>query len=570
MKELLALALSSLAGFGLYYYRRSLFARLIGLSPPRYDVSVTWGMAVTMPHGVQLVADHYSPKAYAPRPTGDFPTILIRVPYGRGGALGAFPARCFAERGYHVIVQDARGCFDSGGEFRSHVNEAADGRATLDWIAQQPWFNGELGLWGPSYLGYMQWAVAANAPPFLKTLTPSITSSQNLTVTHPDGAFGLETRLRWVQGIWVQREGRELSLWKRLTRTRSDERNLQAAFLHLPLIESDTVATGEALSLYRHILTHDCPDDPFWQARDHSAAVSQVSIPVHFTGGWYDYYLRGLLADYAALRAAGQRPHLTIGPWFHAHPGGMMTMLRQGLVCFDAHLRGERGGLRQKPVHVHLMGADEWREMDDWPPPAQETRYFLHPQARLATESPPAESSPDHYVYDPADPTPATGGPFLGRKGAGPQDNRALEARPDVLCYTTPPLQDDVDVIGPVRMELYVRSSLAHTDFFARLCDVKASGRSINVCDGLFRVEPGKGEPQPDGSLRIEIDMWATAYRFRTGHRLRLQVSSGAHPRWSRNLGTGEPLATGTRMVVAEQAVYHDGGHPSALVLPLV
>ncbi|MCP4594133.1 MAG: CocE/NonD family hydrolase, partial [bacterium] len=189
--------------------------------------------------------------------------------------------------------------------------------------------------------------------------------------------------------------------------------------------------------------------------------------------------------------------------------------------------------------------------------------------ARLATESPPAESSPDHYVYDPADPTPATGGPFLGRRGAGPQDNRALEARPDVLCYTTPPLQHDVDVIGPVRTELYVRSSLAHTDFFARLCDVEPDGRSINVCDGLFRVEPGKGEPQPDGSLRIEIDMWATAYRFRTGHRLRLQVSSGAHPRWSRNLGTGEPLATGTLLAVAEQAIYHDADHPSALVLPL-
>jgi hypothetical protein len=423
-------------------------------------------------------------------------------------------------------------------------------------------------MWGPSYLGYMQWAVVAGAPSFLKALAPSVTSSQNFTTTHPDGAFGLETRLRWVQGMWNQ--GRKLPLWKILARARSDERNLQAAFLHLPLLESDTVATGEPLSLYRDVLTHARPDEPFWRARDHSAAVSQVTMPVHFIGGWYDYYLRGVLADYAALRAAGQRPYLTIGPWFHAHLGGMRTIMRQGLAWFDAHLKGARGGLRQKPVRIHLMGADEWREMDGWPPSARERRYFLHPQARLATEPPVAGSPPDRYRYDPSDPTPAVGGPFLGRRGAGPQDNRALEARPDVLCYTTPPLAHEVDVVGPVRTELYVRSSLAHADFFARLCDVEPDGRSINVCDGLFRVEPGKGELQPDGCLRIEVDMWATAYRFRAGHRLRLQVSSGAHPRWSRNLGTGEPLATGVRMAVAEQSVYHDEGHPSVLVLPLV
>jgi putative CocE/NonD family hydrolase len=247
----------------------------------------------------------------------------------------------------------------------------------------------------------------------------------------------------------------------------------------------------------------------------------------------------------------------------------MMTMLREGLAWFDINLKGDRDRLRQRPVRIHVMGAGEWREMDDWPPPAQETRYFLHPQARLTTEPPGAESPPDQYRYGPSDPTLAVGGAFLGRRGAGPQDNRALEARPDVLCYTTPPLEDDMEIIGPVRLELFVQSSLAYTDFFGRLCDVGPDGRSINVCDGLFRVEPGKGEPQPDGSLRIEVDMWATAYRFRPGHRFRLQVSSGAHPRWSRNLGAGEWLATGTRMAVAQQTVYHDAGHPSALVLPI-
>jgi putative CocE/NonD family hydrolase len=216
------------------------------------------------------------------------------------------------------------------------------------------------------------------------------------------------------------------------------------------------------------------------------------------------------------------------------------------------------------------MGADEWRELDDFPPPACEIRYHLHAGARLAAVPPACESPPDRYRYDPADPTPALGGALLAFRGAGPQDNRSLEARLDVLCYTTAPLDFDLDVIGPVRLELFARSSLPYADFFGRLCDVAPDGRSTNICDGLFRVEPGCAESQPDGTLRLEVDMWATAYRFRRGHRLRLQVSSGAHPRWSRNLGTGEPVATGVTMRVADQTVYHDLARPSALVLPAV
>jgi putative CocE/NonD family hydrolase len=181
-----------------------------------------------------------------------------------------------------------------------------------------------------------------------------------------------------------------------------------------------------------------------------------------------------------------------------------------------------------------------------------------------------AGSPPYRYRYDPADPTPALGGALLVLRGAGPRDNRALEARPDVLCYTSMPLEQDLEIIGPVRLELYARSSQAHTDFFGRLCDVAPDGRSTNVCDGLFRVEPDRPGAQPDGCRRLEIDMWATAHRFRQGHRLRLQVSSGAHPRWSRNLGTGESLATGASMCFADQTIYHDETHPSALVLPLV
>jgi putative CocE/NonD family hydrolase len=555
--------------------RRALLARLLKLPPPCCAVGVQRDVPIPAPDGVRLFADHYFPRA-----AGDFPTILLRTPYGRGRevglgngyALAELPAQRFAERGYHVVVQGARGCFDSEGVFEPHVHEAADGQAAVDWIARQPWFNGLLATWGPSYLGYMQWALAAGASPSLKAMLVMITSAENFTVTHPDGAFGLETRLRWSQGIYAESRMHRRPLRERLAHRffGGAERRLQAAFAHLPLLEADTIAAGEPIPFYRDILTHDQPADPFWRARDHRAAVARITAPVHLVGGWYDYYLRGLLRDYAALKAAGRQPYLTIGPWYHAHIGGMMDGLREGLTWFTAQLKGDRRRLRRKPVRIYVMGAGQWREFDDFPPPARPIRYYLHPEARLETDPPPPASSPDRYRYDPADPTPALGGALLALRGAGPRDNRPLEARADVLCYTTPPLARDLDVIGPVRLELFARSSLPYTDFLGRLCDVAPDGRSTNLCDGLFRVEPGRGKVQPDGSLRVDIELWATAHRFRPGHRLRLQVSSGAHPRWSRNLGTGEPLATGARMAVTEQTIYHDDAHPSALVLPAV
>jgi putative CocE/NonD family hydrolase len=216
------------------------------------------------------------------------------------------------------------------------------------------------------------------------------------------------------------------------------------------------------------------------------------------------------------------------------------------------------------------MGTKTWRHFADWPPPVQNERWYLQANGRLALTEPLA-SEPDRYRYDPADPTPAVGGNSLGAaKHMGPKDNRSLEARADVLVYTSAPLFQDIEVIGPVGAELYVRSSLEHTDFFVRLCVVEASGKSINLCDGILRLTPGSVSPEPDGSLHISINVWPTAYHFRKGERIRVQVSSGAHPRFVRNFGSGEPLATGTKLFVADQVVYHDPEHPSAILLPVL
>ncbi len=560
-----------LAGYTLYRLRRSILAQLLRLPPVRSGVRVERSLPVPMPDGVHLMADHYAPTA-----EGDFPTLLIRSPYGRGPEAGAFGygfvflAQRFAERGYHVVVQGVRGLYDSEGEFAPFVHEAADGLATVEWIAGQPWFNGVLGMWGPSYLGYNQYAVAVNAPPGLRAIAPSVAFSSVYPLTYSNGALALDTALQGLFLFDTLRRYRQ-SPQESGRRWRVRREVMDQAFSHLPLLEADTTITGRAEPFYRNTLGNVREDDPFWKDMDHRERLNEVAVPVHLLGGWYDLCLKDTLADYAALRAAGHRPHLVIGPWYHldlSPKGWLPAALREGLRWFDAHLKGETHRLRRQPVRIYVMGAEEWQELEDWPPAAETVRYYLHAQDQLSTGGPTTSSPPDAYLYDPADPTPNLAGPLL-MSPAGPVDNRALEARSDVLCYTTTPLERDVEVIGPVRLELYVRSSLAHTDFFGRLCDVYPDGRSVNVCDGLFRVEPGKGELQPDGSLRIEVDLSATAQCFRRGHCIRLQVSSGAHPRWNRNLGTAEPSATATAMVAAEQTIYHDPRHPSALVLPI-
>ena len=353
-----------------------------------------------------------------------------------------------------------------------------------------------------------------------------------------------------------------------------EDRRLAPFFNHLPLMDIDEQLFGKQVPFIREGLQHPRADDPHWQPIDHSREVGDVAAAAHFISGWYDWALRELLADYAALQAAGRAPHLTIGPWYHADIHWVPEALRLGLNWFDVQLKGRRELLREKPVRIYVMGADEWRDIDAWPPPAREVRYYLHHDRRLSIEAPEAQSTPDRYRYDPADPTPSVGGALINLPNGAALDNRALEARPDVLTYTTPPLENDVEVIGGARLELYARSGLEHTDFFGRVCDVQPDGRSINICDGLLRVEPANlakdTEPsQGLGIVRLEIKLWPTSHRFLRGHCIRLQVSSGAHPRWARNLGTGEPIGTATRMLVADQTIYHDNEHPSALVLPV-
>jgi putative CocE/NonD family hydrolase len=284
-------------------------------------------------------------------------------------------------------------------------------------------------------------------------------------------------------------------------------------------------------------------------------------------GGWHDFFLPHQLADYAALRQAGHTPYLTIGPWRHADQAAAAVWVADAVAWLRAHLLGDRSGLRADPVRIFVTGAEEWRDMPAWPPDTEPQHWHLQAAGALGKEAP-GPSEPDHYTYDPAAPTPNLAG-AVGHQGSARVDNRVLEARPDVLTFTSAPLAGDLEIFGEAAADLFVRSTRQHTDFFARLCEVEPTGASVNVCDALLRLAPGRPAPEADGTIRVRFPLRPAAHRFRRGNRIRLQVSSGAHPRWVRNPGTGEPLATATTLLTAQQQVLHDPAHPSAIVLPV-
>ena len=499
-------------------------------------------------------------------PAGDVrpPTLLMRSPYGRSGLFGDLLGSIYARRGIRVLVQSCRGTFGSGGSFAPQFHERADGLATLRWLEQQPWFDGRLAMSGPSYLGYVQWAIAADAGPSLGAICPHITMSNLAGHWYRGGSFSLDDAIGWTALISTQEHVR-FPLLHALLRT--TERKVRRHMSHLPVVELDEKILGRPVPFWRDFVHHASLDDPFWAPADHSRRVAEVCVPVNMVTGWYDIFLPLQLADYRALAAAGNPPRLLIGPWTHTDGAGMAHQVRETLATVRTHLCGEADGRPEATVRLHLMGASQWQDFSSWPPPGfVASPWYLHADGHLAPV-PPALSPPDRYRYDPADPTPIAGGTFLGR-GSGRRDQGKVERRSDVLIYTSDPLSHDLDVIGDVEARIFVSSSLEHFDVFVRLCDVDETGRSTNVCDGIERVDPRRWRRAGDGSFEVRVVLWPTAQRFRARHRMRVQVSSGGHPRFIRNLGTGDPLATATAMRVADQAVHHEPGRPSAVFLP--
>ncbi len=577
------------------------------------DIVVHKNIRVNMRDGVALATDVYLPVGET-----DLPTILTRTPYNKELfslvlLIAPDPLR-LAQSGYAVVVQDCRGCGGSEGEFNPFFQEGTDGLDTLDWITQQPWSNGTVGMAGGSYLGAGQWLTASYAPPSLKTFAPYITTDQYYAPwTYQGGAFQLGFCPFWALGSFALPE-----LHKRLARRQAGLAELGAAmqalgeiyelYQHRPLTEIPLLQ--KLTPFYFDWLAHPSLDD-YWQLITPAPLYSKINVPTLNIGGWYDPFLAGTLASYEGLKQAGgndlaRRAGLVIGPWSHGTWNGTFPEQDFGRLAstdtfdltglqlrwFDYWLKSEENGVSEEPaVKIFVMSLNSWREEEDWPLPDTEyTRYYLHSNGYansrngdgiLSLEEP-SQLPPDTYQYDPQNPTPTCGGGTLlpgatSAVNAGPRDQREIELRPDVLVYTTPPLESDIEVTGPVKLILYMSSSVRDTDFTGKLVDVYPDGRAMLLTDGILRTRYrhsfSKIELLEAGEVyELTIDLVATSNLFKAGHSIRLEVSSSNFPRFDRNTNTGGIIAeeADSDSIVATNQIYHDSSHPSHLLLPII
>ena len=500
-------------------------ARVLGLPAARNDYTIS-PVRAPMRDGVVLLGDHYKPVSRTPRGT-----VLVRTPYGRGLPVSLLNGRIFAARGYHVVIQSVRGTFGSGGTFQPMAQEVVDGPDTIAWLRDQPWFDGRLATLGGSYTGWTQWSALIDPPPELRAAVVVVGPHDFREAVYGTGAFTLGDFLGWSDQVAHQEDGGYL---RRAAITAGAARRLRPALEGLPLpAAAEPVLRGRA-PWYREWLSHPQAEDPWWEPYRAGAAVERVTAPVLLVSGWQDLFLDQSLRQYEILRDRGVEVALTVGPWTHLDvaTNGTGTVTRETLAWFDHHLAGGSAA-RKSPVRVHRTGEHRWHDLPSWPPSTIPAVFQPHADRTLTTA--PAVSPVETVVfrYNPADPTPALGGRTLtGTMGV--KDNRPLEKRPDVVTFTTDPLPTAVDVAGRPTLALAIAVDPPHADVFVRLCDVDRHGHSHNFADAMRRLDPAA----PAGDVQhLSLTLDPCFHRLRAGHRLRLQISGGAFPRYARNLG---------------------------------
>jgi uncharacterized protein len=588
----IALAFGSL----LLFLATSIFAA------ENYSVKVERGVSVKMRDGVILRGDIFRPDV-----EGKFPVLLQRTPYRRAtwGYDVDFSQRA-ASRGYIVFLQDVRGRYTSDGEWYPFLHESEDGYDTIEWIAAQPYSDGRVGMFGGSYVGATQMLAAIAHPPHLAGICPIVTASDyHNGWTYQGGAFEQWFNESWTSGLTQDTLARQI---ERMPSVPEDVNVLPLTTY--PIFNRNpaggiNVSASTIAPYFLDWLAHPSYDD-YWRRWSIEEHYADIRVPALHTAAWYDIFLGGSLRNYIGLSAhaaseearKGQRLLVVIGG--HAGDGRKIGEVDFGpeaekfserevtLDWYDFLFKGARNEFATgKAVKIFVMGINHWRDEDDWPlARAKSTKYFLHSQGRantthgngsLSTQAPGAEPS-DEFVYDPAKPAPTIGGPLCcdgDHVAPGPRDQRSVEERDDVLVYSTFPLDHDLEVTGPVRLEFFAASSAVDTDFTAKLLDVAPDGTAINLTEGILRARYRDSQATPAPLIRgqaylLSIDLWATSNVFRTGHRLRLELSSSNFPRFDRNLNTGELAANSAAWVKATNTILHNKTHPSALILPVV
>src|SRR5271168_532116 len=494
-------------------------ARQVDARPAEYSVRIERHVTLRTTDGTELAADIFHPLGPAKTPT-----ILVRLPFSKTlynqvaeSVVGTF----WAERGYTAVLQGTRGRYNSGGVYYPLKYERQDGIDTLRWLKNQSWFDGRLAMWGGSYFGFTQWAISDQSPA-PSAMMISIASSNFYDMFYPGGAFSLESALDWA----VESHGRY--------DLQPSELALNRGYDGFPLIEADNRAAGE-IGFFDDWVIH-ATRDSWWQTIDGNDRAAHVRCPVFMMAGWSDPFLPAQLHDYAevmrnASPQVAAQSHLVIGPWAHARsvrlPDGTtsenyrVASLAASIPWFD-QIFGRVGSPRFPPVRIFVMGRNQWRDENEWPlKRTRFTSYYLNGSGTAngvsgsgtLTLDPPSVKEPaDHFIFDPRNPVPTSGGAMIGPH-AGYMAQAEAEMRPDVLVYSTSPLEHETEVTGPVRAVLYVSTDAPSTDFTAKLVDVSPDGAAYNVSDGIIRRSyDGSGRAE-----RIEIELWPTSMVFMRG-----------------------------------------------------
>jgi putative CocE/NonD family hydrolase len=599
----------------------------ISASEPAYQVITRKNVMVPMRDGVRLATDIYLPAQGSDVAPGRFPVVLTRTPYGKDGSLG--DAKYYVPRGYVVIAQDTRGRGRSDGTWHWMTDDRQDGCDAIEWIAGQPWCDGKIGMLGCSYVGATQHLAAMGRAPHLMTIVPADPS-----INHGLGGiiYGGAFRLRvwnWVINNVAKgsAESRDPAV-KEVLQQQADNR--RHYLMNLPLRRGLTPlrVAPEYEDMLLKMMEHR-RNDEFWRFNNIiQYADEHKDIPVFLIGGWYDLFSRSTTESYAALKKAIHGPvHLVMGPWIHGMQGrshGDVDFGPEAAVdirpiraaWYERWLKGRSDGFGTEvpfrtPVRMFVMGSGDghktpdgklyhggyWRDAADYPlPEARPTKYYLHAGGALSPSVPAEKQSSTTFEFDPKNPVPTVGGCVCCARQIMADGARnqwggehtftwpapiPLSARNDVVVFTTPPLEQDTEIVGPISVQLWACSSAVDTDFTAKLIDVYPpskdfpAGFDLIMGDGILRGryrESDKSEKMmtPGEVYPFRITLDPCCNRFKKGHRIRVDISSSNFPRFDVNPNSGEPMHDYRRMITAVNTIYHDREHASQIVLPLL
>lgn len=560
---------------------------LLGETMTYYNVTMKLNEKVPMRDGVNLSADVYIPQA-----TGTFPTVLMRTPYDNNVDRLIDKAISLVNQGYVCVLQDVRGRHDSDGDYYPFINEAEDGYDTQEWIGNQTWSNGKIGMSGSSYGGWVQWQSALKGSKYLTCIAPQVMCGDLYSgLVYPGGAMFLNVVMTW----GMRTNGR--------TGQSIEYHNWTEAFRSLPLTKMDELA-GRNLPFWKDWLNNSSYNE-YWSKTNHEDRFSDISVPALNMSGWFDLYSETAFTNFNGLISNGstddtKKSQLIVGPWPHQLSAStkvgdvdfgaesMLDLNALELKWFDYWMKGINNGIiDESPIKLFIMGVNEWRNETEWPLARTKwEKWYLHSGGNANTvegdgtlsTDPQIDEASDEFDYNPEFPVQTIGGNNCCSPNIvpwGPYDQRPVEMRPDVLCYTSDVLETDVEITGPIKLILYASTDGLDTDWTAKLIDVSETGYAMNLCDGIIRARFREGfeEPlllAPNEIYRYEINVGVTGNVFMKGHKIRLEVSSSNFPRYDRNPNTGREISTETELRTAHQTIAHNKGYPSHIVLPII